>query len=58
MPLTRGRLEVELCDVDSRLEWRRKYDTRVPVIEYDGKLVCQYHLDRDALAKILTKLPT
>ena len=53
MPLIRGRFDLEVCDVDTRDDWRDAYDTAVPVLEYDGKLVCQYHLDRDALAAIL-----
>ncbi|MDH3532211.1 MAG: glutaredoxin family protein [Gammaproteobacteria bacterium] len=53
LPLVRGRIDVEICDVDTREDWRRRYDTRVPVLEHDGELVCQYHLDREALARIL-----
>jgi hypothetical protein len=44
--------------VDSREDWREKYHTRVPVMEYDGEFICQYHLDREALARILSKNPT
>jgi len=54
LPLVRGRLEVVVHDVDSREDWREKYDTRVPAVEYDGELICQYHLDRDALTRILS----
>lgn len=53
-PLVRGRLELVVHDIDSRDDWLRDYDTRVPVVKYDGELVCQYYLDRDALAKILS----
>lgn len=53
LPLVRGKLEIEVCDVDAREDWFRQYATRVPVVEYDGELVCQYHLDREALARIL-----
>ena len=53
LPLIRGRLELEVCDVDTRADWHEQYDTRVPVVEYDGELICQYHLDRDAIAGIL-----
>lgn len=56
MPLVRGRLDVEVCDIDTRADWRERYDTRVPVVEYDGELVCQYHLDRDAIVSILGSL--
>jgi len=54
LPIVRGRLEVVVHDIDSREDWRRKYDTRIPVVEYDGEPICQYHLDRDALTQILS----
>ncbi len=57
LPLVRGRLEVVVHDVDTRPDWKARYDTRVPVVEYDGEFVCQYHLDPDALARILSKIP-
>ena len=53
LPLVRGKFELDVHDVDTREEWQRKYDTRVPVIEYDGELICQYHLDRQALGRIM-----
>jgi hypothetical protein len=53
MPLVRGRLQVAVHDIDTRGEWKQDYDTRVPVVEYDGELICQYHLDRPALTRIL-----
>ena len=57
LPMVRGRLDVSVCDVDSRADWRERYDTRVPVVEYDGEIICQYHLDRDAVARILANHP-
>jgi len=54
LPFVRGRLDVIVHDIDSREDWKSVYDTRVPVIEYDGELICQYHLDRQALAAILS----
>lgn len=57
LPLVRGRLGVVVHDVDTRAEWRATYGERVPVVEYDGEIVCQYHLDPDALARILSNLP-
>ena len=55
LPLVRGRLEVVVHDIDTREEWREEYDTRVPVVEYDGELVCQYHLDAGALERVLNR---
>ena len=51
-----GRIEVRVHDIDSRDDWRERYDTRVPVVEYDGEVLCQYHLDPDALARILERI--
>ena len=58
LPLVEGHLELEICDIDTRDEWRQEYDSRVPVVKYDGDFICQYHLDREALARILNKNPT
>lgn len=55
LPLVRDQLDIEVIDVDSRDDWRRKYDSRVPVIEFDGQLVCEYSLDRDAIMQIIAE---
>lgn len=52
--LVRGQLEVVVHDIDSREDWKREFDTRVPIVEYDGELICKYHLDRDAITEILS----
>lgn len=53
LPLVRDAFEVEIHDIDTRVDWIAAYDTRVPVVEYDGEVICQYHLDRQALDRIL-----
>ena len=58
LPLIDGRMELEVCDIDTREDWRQEYDTRVPVVLYDGDVICQYHLDREALARTLGNIPT
>ena len=55
LPLVRGRLAVEVHDIDSRDEWRARYDRRVPVVEFQGRVVCEYRLDRPAIEDILAK---
>ncbi len=55
LPLVRGKFEVVVRDIDSREDWKRRYDARVPVVEYDGEVICQYHLDRQALNRILSR---
>ncbi len=56
LPLIRGRADLEVCDIDSREDWRAEYDVRIPVLEYDGEAICQYHLDRAALAALLDRI--
>ena len=53
LPLLRGRLTVEVCDIDSRPDWRAKYDLRVPVVEYQGRLISEYPLDQAAVSRLL-----
>jgi len=57
LPLIRGRLELEVLDIDTSPEWSLKYGIRIPVVEYDGKAVCQHHLDTAAIRAILQTLP-
>jgi hypothetical protein len=57
LPLIRGRADIEVCDIDSRQEWREKYDARVPVVEYGGQLISTYPLDYGAVRRFLARLP-
>ena len=52
-PLVEGRLEVEIRDIDSRPEWHERYWSDIPVVEYDGVVVCKHFLDQDAIKGIL-----
>ena len=53
LPLVRSRLEIQVNDIDSRPDWVDAYGTRVPVVEFNGQLVCQYTLDREAVQRIV-----
>jgi len=53
-PLLRGRAVLEVRNIEDEPEWLAAYDTRIPVVEMDGQLVCQYRLDRGALHRILS----
>jgi len=57
LPLIRGRLELEVLDIDTRPEWAEVFGTRIPVVEYESRTICQYTLDRDAIAAILAGQP-
>ncbi len=53
-PLLQGRARLEVRNIDSRADWQEKYDTRVPVVEIDGRFICEYRLDRAALHRVLS----
>ena len=57
LPLVRGRVDLEVLDIETRPEWKLRYGTRIPVVEYDGETVCQHHLDTAAVHAILRTLP-
>ena len=57
LPLIRGRLDLEVIDIETRPELTITYGIRIPVVEYDGQTVCQYHLDVAAIRSILSTLP-
>ncbi len=56
LPLVHGSLGVEIRDIDSRPEWRAKYDVRVPVVEYEDRLISEYPLDRRAITRLVDTL--
>jgi hypothetical protein len=57
LPLIRGRLELEVLDIETRPDWKLQYGVRIPVVEYDGETVCEHHLDTAAIRAILRSLP-
>ena len=46
--------EIDVRDVDSNPSWREQFDARVPLVECEGKFVCEYFLDKKTL---LASLP-
>lgn len=57
LPMVRGRLAIEVRDIDSRPDWRERFDVRIPVVEFEGNEVSEYPLDRQAVATLLETLP-
>lgn len=55
LPLVRGKLDIEVVDIESRPDWLRDYGTRIPVVEYCSEIVCQYKLDVAAIQSILAE---
>ena len=48
-PLLGGRAEIDVVDVDTDPALRDQYDILIPVVCADGRELCHYHLDRDAI---------
>ncbi len=62
LPLLRGKADVAVHDIDTRPDWREKYDVRIPVLEFEGQVVSQFQLDHEAVTRVLNRytapLPT
>ena len=56
LELVRGLANVRVLDIDSRDDWRETYNTRVPVVELDGHVLCEYALDRELVLTALSNL--
>ncbi len=55
MPLLRGKADVLIHDIDTRPDWSKKYDIRVPVLEIEGQVVSEFRLDYDAVSRALNR---
>jgi len=55
-PLIRGNVELKVCDIDTRDDWRREFDLRVPVVEFAGEVVCEGRLDKDKIRSLIQQL--
>lgn len=58
LPLVRGRLALDVVDIDSRPDWQQQFGARIPVVEFAGQVVCQFRLDEAAIRAILANLTT
>ena len=53
--MLRGRAELEVRNIDGHAPWQRQFGTRIPVVEIGGRVICEYHLDREAVLDALTQ---
>lgn len=54
-PAIRGRMQLEVLNIDDDKRWSDEYATRIPVVEIGGRFVCQYKLDPVALQSAMTR---
>jgi predicted thioredoxin/glutaredoxin len=52
-PLIDGKLKLEVRDIDTDPKWHERWFADIPVVEYEGRLVCMHFLDQDAITGIL-----
>ena len=55
LPMINGSLDVDVRDIDRRADWQAEYNTRIPVLEFEGEFVCQYTLDKPAIQAIVAR---
>ncbi len=53
LPLIDGKLQLEVRDIDTNTDWKKRWAIDIPVVEYEGEIVCTHFLDRDAITGIL-----
>jgi hypothetical protein len=53
LPLLQGRIDIEVRDIDTNDDWKNAYDVRIPVVEYEGRVICEYPLDKAKIAAIV-----
>ena len=52
-PLVDGKISVEVRDIDSKPEWHERWFADIPVVEFEGNVICMHFLDHDAITGIL-----
>ena len=55
MPMIRGKLELEVRDIDANPEWHERFWQDIPVVEFEDTIICRHFLDREAITGILRR---
>ena len=55
LPIIRGHLDLEIRDIDSNPEWHERFWQDIPVVEYEGNVICHHFLDKQAITGILRR---
>ncbi len=48
-----GTLRLDVREIDTNAAWLERWAGDIPVVEYDGEVVCTHFLDREAITGIL-----
>ena len=58
LPLLQGKIDVQVRDIDTNEAWQNAYDVRIPVVEYEGQVLCEAHLDKAKIEAIVAASAT
>ena len=53
MLIIRGRLDLQMCNIDNNGDWTARFGQRIPVVVFEGQEICHFKLDKDAIARIV-----
>ena len=48
-------MQIEVRDIDSNAGWHERFWQDIPVVEFDGEVICRHFLDREAIKGILRR---
>jgi Glutaredoxin-like domain (DUF836) len=54
-PLVRGRARIEVRNIDLEPAWLEQFGYRIPVVEVEGRVVCELELDAQAVEAALRR---
>ena len=54
-PLIRGHADLEIRDIDTHPDWHERFWSDIPVVEFEGRVICRHFLDREAITGILRR---
>ncbi|MEX0976037.1 MAG: glutaredoxin family protein [Woeseia sp.] len=55
LQLLRRRHSIEIRDIDNDINWQGQFGERIPVVEIDGRIICEHRLDVDAIESALPR---
>jgi predicted thioredoxin/glutaredoxin len=53
MPIIRGRLDLQMCNIETNSDWLARFELRIPVVVFEGEEICHFKLDKEAIARIV-----
>jgi predicted thioredoxin/glutaredoxin len=53
MPIIRGRLDLQMCNIETNSDWMARFELRIPAVVFEGEEICHFKLDKEAIARIV-----